>query len=438
MLCDNLVPGTTYTFNLWVQVPAGESLVQVDESMSGFEVVPFDINLGHLPPIPNAILNPVAGTCNDGTINITWLTFTDPNNNLDDYNISLLNSDGSFNTTINASTTKLYQAFDTTPFANGQYYIQVEGCDLIGLCATSNVTFFIDNTAPVVSLVSPPDNYINNQPTSVNLTFTCSVTDTCNLKNISLYITDTNNLNFALNQTSMISGASSTVNWSLQLPQGNYTWSCLAYDFAGNPGWGVNRSIQIRNTIWHSFCGNVSGQLILGNNKTNVDVMYNWSWDQSGNIYSYNSDATINWNSLVALGRTSLGAVSTNDFLEVDTLLNTTVYKDNVTVTFSTDGTNAKATRTFVVSTSSIANVPIANSTNSSNFVTGILWDSSDDTGNNEFDATDSEDLVFVTEINVTKRGSCGIKDYEIRVPGTLDTYKGGTGTVDFVSELSI
>jgi hypothetical protein len=44
-----------------------------------------------------------------------------------------------------------------------------------------------------------------------------------------------------------------------------------------------------------------------------------------------------------------------------------------------------------------IQQVPITNSTNNSNFVTGILWDFSDDTNGSsgEFDLADKEDLIF-------------------------------------------
>jgi len=80
--------------------------------------------------------------------------------------------------------------------------------------------------------------------------------------------------------------------------------------------------------------------------------------------------------------------------------------------------------------------VPIANSTNSSDFVTGILWDSSNDT-DGQFGPTDNEAVIFTTPIEGThaSRYSDSVY-YEIRVPGTFDTYVGSSGVVDFYLEL--
>ena len=65
----------------------------------------------------------------------------------------------------------------------------------------------------------------------------------------------------------------------------------------------------------------------------------------------------------------------------------------------------------------------MANSINNSNFVTGILWDSSDDDGDYEFNESGKEDLVFVTQINTSSQGAYGIYDYELRVPARLREY---------------
>ena len=82
--------------------------------------------------------------------------------------------------------------------------------------------------------------------------------------------------------------------------------------------------------------------------------------------------------------------------------------------------------------------MPTAESTNSTTFVTGILWDSSDDTNNNyQFDNTSKEDIVFVTRVNQSKTGMYGTYDYELRVPANLKNYKGpDTQTVVFYTEI--
>lgn len=191
--------------------------------------------------------------------------------------------------------------------------------------------------------------------------------------------------------------------------------------------------------MWHFFCGNVSGRLILANSiAEGVDIFYNWTWEGSGNIYSYSTGADISWDDLVALGRTTTGLASTDDFEEADFVLNTIFFVNNTNDTYSSDGSAALKTRSFVIATETVSNVPIANSSYSDAFVTGVLWDSSDDlSGNLEFDQSDNEDLVFVTAINRSAISPiCSQTDFELRLPTTFDTYKGLFGTVSFLAEL--
>jgi hypothetical protein len=111
-----------------------------------------------------------------------------------------------------------------------------------------NITFN-DITAPNVTLVTPGVGYYNDTASLVNVTFNCSVTDTYNLSNVSLYITNSQNTSFALNRTTSITGTSAWANWTLQLTNGNYTWNCLAYDTSGNLDWGdQNRTVAINYT----------------------------------------------------------------------------------------------------------------------------------------------------------------------------------------------
>ncbi len=91
---------------------------------------------------------------------------------------------------------------------------------------------------------------------------------------------------------------------------------------------------------------------------------------------------------------------------------------------------NPKNTESFTIFGNTIDNVPIVNSTNTSSFITGILWDSSDDSSNGQFDS--SEDIVFITRVNQSSQGKYGIYDYEISVPANLR--KGITDSLTAVS----
>ncbi|MCP4647966.1 MAG: right-handed parallel beta-helix repeat-containing protein, partial [bacterium] len=182
--------------------------------------------------------------------------------------------------------------------------------------------------------------------------------------------------------------------------------------------------------VWHYFYGDVNGSIILAPNQ--ADVFYSWLWNgQNGKVYVVSINATIDWPSLIALGRNTSIQNSTNDFTELDALLGISAEPDNVNAFYSYDGSNPTETRNWTLFELAVDYIPVSNSSVFNTFYTGIAWDSSQDTsGNGQFDPADNEDVVFMTEINSTASN-----DYEIKVPETLATYKGGT-TVEFWVEL--
>ncbi|MFH1770581.1 MAG: hypothetical protein ABH828_03415 [archaeon] len=233
----------------------------------------------------------------------------------------------------------------------------------------------------------------------------------------------------------------------------NYTWITTLgqYDFyvVVDPPYGSGNLIEIDETnnkafnsisidSWQTFYGLINGSLKLGNSAE--DNFSSWfSTSTTGNIYITDTDtsAGISWTFLLALTRNTTGLAgdtSLDDFSEIDTNLGTGSYVDSVNNTYS-ENNNPKKTDSFTAYQKTITNVPVVNSTNTSDFVTGILWDS-DDSSNGYYDSTDDEDIVFVTKINEGKAGAYGIYDYEIRIPSNLKSYKGGTETVSLYYEL--
>ncbi|MFC2135392.1 hypothetical protein ACFLTH_12330, partial [Bacteroidota bacterium] len=150
------------------------------------------------------------------------------------------------------------------------------------------------------------------------------------------------------------------------------------------------------------------------------------------NVYASDTDSVITWSELQAISRNTTNGSTNNDFEEMDAAFGSTNYTDSMNNTY-TSGGSPIATQTFTVFSSDILNTPIVNSTNTSDFVTGILWDYSD--GNVEYNGT--QDLVFITKINENKTGQYGTYDYEIKVPALLRNYKGGTETVTFYTEIN-
>jgi hypothetical protein len=192
----------------------------------------------------------------------------------------------------------------------------------------------------------------------------------------------------------------------------------------------ANRTIEV--PAWQIFYGNITADIFLDTN-ANLSI-FRWlnETDLGGNIFIVDSDSLVSWTDLEALSRNASGNLTMDDFEEIDEVLNLSGIRDSVNATYTDNGI-IKNTTTFTVYSSQINNTPIVNSTNTSQFVTGILWDKSDNP-TNEYNG--SQDIVFITTINQNTYGGYGIYDYEIRIPANLRRYKGNQNTVDFYTEL--
>ncbi len=182
---------------------------------------------------------------------------------------------------------------------------------------------------------------------------------------------------------------------------------------------------------WHYAYGNTTAALYMYDSSYN----YSFKWElpnSSGvRIYAADSDSDISWVDLQALGRDVNNNSVSNDFSDLDNALGSSSYPDNINNTYTINGV-PRETESFEVFGKTIDNVPVVNSTNTSSFRTGILWDMSD--GNTEFNG--SQDVVFVTKVNESQQGRFGVYDFEIRIPAKLRSYKGTTDTITFYTEI--
>lgn len=182
--------------------------------------------------------------------------------------------------------------------------------------------------------------------------------------------------------------------------------------------------------------GNVSGRLTLSDNTFLNMVFWDVANTTDSNIYVCDSDTTIHFDSLQALSRSKTGTFEGNDFAELDSILGISGSADNINATYTVAG-NPRETASFTLFRETISNVPIVNSTNTSDFITGILWDTYDDTTDGEYDMAEHENVVFVTKVNKNKQGMYGYADYEIQIPGHLRLYQNNTlDTVSFYIEI--
>jgi hypothetical protein len=182
----------------------------------------------------------------------------------------------------------------------------------------------------------------------------------------------------------------------------------------------ANKTINI--TSWQDFYGEINGTKLLSDS-----LFYNLSYwsnlsNLGGNVFISDTESNIDWLSLQAIGINKTNSTTDNDFEDIDSLLGMASFEDSVYKTFTNNG-DPKATASMIVHQKEISNVPVINSTNNSNFITGILWDTSDDNDDGEFSQNDKEDLIFVAKINPDKTGAYGVYDYEIRIPVKLRQY---------------
>ncbi len=179
----------------------------------------------------------------------------------------------------------------------------------------------------------------------------------------------------------------------------------------------ANRTFNI--PAWQVFYGNVTATKILENSNSNeMNLWFNDSIT-TGMIFVTDKNSVIHWNSLVALGRSANGAIESNDFSDLDKIFNMTSFNDSVSNLFTTNGNTPKQTENFTVDSINTPYVPVIESTNTTNFMTGIMWDSYYDT-DGQFDTVDKEKVVFATKVNQEAQGGYGKYDYEIKIPVRL------------------
>ena len=184
---------------------------------------------------------------------------------------------------------------------------------------------------------------------------------------------------------------------------------------------------QANNTLhvdgYSYYFGNSSTSILLGT--AGNTTIYSWLFPNStGNLFAADADSSLDFTALQALGRKTSGDISSADFQEADTLFNMTNFTDSLQNLYTTDSVAPRKTKNFTIFGTPLANVSVTNSTNSTDFETGILWDTSkDSSSNSEYDQTDKEPLVFITDVALPKSGRYGYYSYEIRAPARLRMY---------------
>ncbi len=199
----------------------------------------------------------------------------------------------------------------------------------------------------------------------------------------------------------------------------------------------LNESNNIANTTvqvvaWHYIVGNVTGDLEVADSSYNITFRWAELRTNNTNIYAADSDSNINWDELAAISKNTTGGYTGDDFEEIDTRLGTSGFLDSVNATFTSNG-QPRAYSNFTVYGKAILDVPVVNTTNTSAFVTGILWDYGD--GGVEYNG--SQDIVFITKTNLNTTGAYGRYDFELKIPAQLRGYVSPDNEVALYLELT-
>lgn len=230
------------------------------------------------------------------------------------------------------------------------------------------------------------------------------------------------------------SGSSEQVNASWEAVIGRTNISVIL-----DPADNVDEANETDNEAW-TYADISAWQTYYGLTKNRFKALakeaaitFNWTNDAlRGNIYATDADASVTMLNLQALTRAPNGSYFFADLAEADAHLNMTGWTDSINSTYSNAGELVQ-TRTIEVFGENITDVPVTNSTNTSAFQTGVLYDADDDT-NGGYDG--EEDLVFVTFINRSQTGRYGVADYELAVPALLRDDTVGASSVDLFVEI--
>lgn len=196
-----------------------------------------------------------------------------------------------------------------------------------------------------------------------------------------------------------------------------------------------NASTWLNVSAWQTLYGTLNRTLSLAD--SNNYSLFTWPTDEPGGyLYAADIDAAIEWDSIQALGRTSGGQPAPDDFADADAVLGLTGYADTITARFTSDGQTPLSTINRTLQGMAVNNIPVANSTNTSSFTTGILWDTSNDV-NGEYDQADAEDLIFFTQISQDTAGKYGTYDYELTFPSALQDTKGAAAQTYLYIEIT-
>jgi hypothetical protein len=315
-------------------------------------------------------------------------------------------------------------------FDNHTYFVNCT--DVAGNSNVSEVRYFnvsyMDLTLTSSDIVFSDTSPVEQKNITINATiYNLGTKNITQNFTVQFFETNPNLERTQINDNITVQGLSSqsnttiSVNWTTKI--GTYIIE-VVLDVANNVDelneTNNNATKNITIISYQIYYGNFTVDILLDVQNNSTLSLWPNGTNINGNIFAVDSDSNINWYNLTAISRNLSNNFTFNDFNEIDIALNMTNFIDSINSTW-TYNNSPKNTTSFIVFNNQINFTPIVNSTNNSNFLTGILWDSSD-SNNGEYNGT--QDLIFITTTNLNKQGAYGIYDYEIKFPANLRRYR--------------
>ncbi len=346
----------------------------------------------------------------------------------------------------------------TLTLDEGYYTWNVYCCDIAENCAfdqlggpenNGNYTVNITNPDLIVSDINfnTPDSQTRQ---GMNITINATILNQGNVNatetfKVQFFIGDPDSGGTQINGNKTINGLNikqnKTVNVTWIIDQGGPRKIFVVVDPPLASNGMVEETLEDNNKAnktlhvpaYNYFYGKVKNNIKLSNKYNQALYYYLGITNVSGNIIAADDESIISFANLQAMGRDINDNIASNDFNNTDAALNMTDYNDSIRWTYTRNTDAPIATTTITAYNKQIQNVPVINSTNTSNFQTGILWDKSD--GGTQYNGT--QDIIFITQINHNQPGAYGTYDYEIRIPVNLKKYLAPESTIKFYWEIT-
>lgn len=239
-LCENIVVNDTYTVQMWLIVPAGETVLLHDESFSGFQTKQFSISQSVPDPILIINTDLVNDTVdyNDAYLPINYNLTIGDGNTIDTFNCSLLVNGVVNETQYNRTDNTSYLFNYSVPIVEQDFTFEINCSNSEINSSTGAYNYKIDRIEPNIYTNGIINNTIFFVNIAHNITANVTCEDTnlfsCNSTIFEINVSNGQRSHIILNNfTENLTGGNFTFNFSLlvdSLNRTKYEWLIESWD----------------------------------------------------------------------------------------------------------------------------------------------------------------------------------------------------------------